>query len=420
MNDSRKGSMLIFLALEFAFQAASRSYALAQDLTGLQEGTRIELLERQQEEKARNPIPAKPHKVELILDKYVGEDPLNKCMGGIPGLHLHFGGLPSGAGFVLGPEYLRTDLAGGQVSFRASAIGSMKLWYLIETELEFPHLARQHLDLSFREHRMDANSIDYYGPGPDSQKTGRSNYRREESAVDFSLDFRPTRRYLSLGFSAGYQWYNVGPGQSDAFIPTEEQYPESVAPGINTQTNYLRMGPFLEVDSRDKPKDPHGGTHLLVRFNQFEDRKLERYSFRQIDACFEQYIPFFNQKRVLALRARSVLSYPQAGSVVPFYMQPTLGGSSDLRGYHRYRFYDNNSFLIAAEYRWEIFTLMDAALFGDAGKVFQRDGDFNLKELESDFGFGLRFKSRRAVLFRIDTAFSHEGYGLWIRFDHVF
>ena len=115
-----------------------------------------------------------------------------------------------------------------------------------------------------------------------------------------------------------------------------------------------------------------------------------------------------------------MLSYPFSGNRLPFYMQPTLGGTSDLRGYQRYRFYDNNSFVMNAEYRWEIFTLLDAAVFADAGKVFHRDGDFGLEHLESDAGFGFRFKTRHNVAFRIDTAFSHEGYGLWLTFDHIF
>jgi len=102
------------------------------------------------------------------------------------------------------------------------------------------------------------------------------------------------------------------------------------------------------------------------------------------------------------------------------YMQPTLGGASDLRGYRHDRFYDDNIFLLNAEYRWEVFALMDAVFFADAGKVFHRDGDFNLKKCESDVGFGVRFKTRRALVFRVDTAFSHEGFGLWFVFDHAF
>ncbi len=365
-------------------------------------------------------MPATPGKAEQSLERYVGENPLNEYMGGLPGLHLRLGGMPGGAGFALGPEYFRPDLAKGQVSFRVSAVGSTKQWYLIETELLFPHLARRYLDLGIQGRRLDANSIDYYGSGPYSQKEWHSNYRREENALDFSLTFRPTRRYLSIGFTAGYLWLNVGPGQSSRSTSSEKEYHASLTPGIDRQTNYLHAGPFLEVDSRDKPKDPHGGTHFLVKFNQFSDRKYGHYSFRQIDASIEQYLPFFNQKRIIALRALSVLSDPRAGSAVPFYMQPSLGGASDLRGYRRYRFCDNNIFLSNAEYRWEVFTLMDAALFADAGKVFHRVGDFRVRELESDVGFGLRFKTRRAVVLRIDTAFSHEGVGLWLNFDPVF
>jgi hypothetical protein len=32
-----------------------------------------------------------------------------------------------------------------------------------------------------------------------------------------------------------------------------------------------------------------------------------------------------------------------AGSVVPFYVQPTLGGPDDLRGFRRFRFRDDNA-----------------------------------------------------------------------------
>jgi outer membrane protein assembly factor BamA len=414
MNHRWAFSALVILVFEVG------SGLLAQDTTSSQAGTRMELYIAQQNDKARHLQPAKPDPAEQAIVQYVGDNPLTRLFGWMPGLRLRFGGLPSGGGFSLGPEYFRPDLAKGRVSFRASAVGSKSQWYMIDTELRFPHLARRYLDLSIVGRRVDANSLDYYGPGSGSQKEGRSNYRLEESSVNFSLAFKPARRHLSLGFTGGYQWNNTGPGQSALYISAEKAYAPAMAPGIDRQTNYFVAGPFLEVDSRDKPKDPHKGTHFLAKFRQFSDRRLDQYSFKQIEGSIEQYFPFFNQKRVLSLRARSILSYPDAGNAIPFYMQPTLGGPSDLRGYQRYRFSDNSSFLLNAEYRWEVFTLLDAALFADAGKVFHKDGDFSFEKLESDVGFGFRFKNRRAVVSRIDMAFSHEGYGLWLTFDHVF
>ncbi len=411
---------LIYLAGQIASSAALLPIATAQEVSSSQAATRKEALEKQQQEKARTLRPEEPDRAEQAFNNYIGENPLQRIFGGITGLRLRFGGLPSGSGFGLGPEYYRPDLAKGQVLFRAAAIGSAKRWYLVDTELQFPYLARRFLSVGMLGRRIDENSVGYYGPGPDSSKGNRSNFRREESSFDFSLGFRPARRYLSFGFTGGYQWINVGPGMETPFISTEKLFPPSVAPGIDEQATYLRAGPFVEFDSRDKPKDPHQGTHFLGKLNIYSDRKYNKYSFRQVEGSVEQYLPFLNQKRVIALRAKSVLSYPDSGQLVPFYMQPTLGGTSDLRGFRRFRFYDNDMFLINAEYRWEVFTLMDMALFADAGKVFHRDGDFDLRHLESDLGFGLRFKTRRAVVFRIDTAFSHEGFGLWMTFDPVF
>jgi len=343
--------------------------------------SRAEVIEAQRKDKTNNLSPAKLQGVEEALEKYIGEDPLNNVMGGVRGLRLKLGGLPSGGGFALGPEYYRADLAKGQMHFRVFASGSNKQWYLIGTELRFPHLADNYLDLDIHGRRLDANSVSYYGPGPDSNKAERTNFRREENALDISLSFKPTRRYLSLGVVSGYLWLNTGPGQSDLYTSTEDQFSPEATPGIDRQTDYLRTGLVLDVDSRDRPADPHAGTHFRVELNHLSDRKFDQYSFRQIESSIEQYLPFFNEKRVIALRARSVLSYPSGGNSVPFYMQPSLGGTSDLRGYQRYRFYDNNSFVMNVEYRWEIFTLLDAAVFADAGKVFHRDGDFNFEQL---------------------------------------
>jgi outer membrane protein assembly factor BamA len=410
-----------FLAIQaMVFFLSTVSFVFASDTSETQTETRIATIEAQQESKSRNLFPSQPSRAESVLEKFIGDDPMNKYVGRIPGMHLRFGGLPSGAGLSLGLEYLRPDLAGGVTSFRSYVVGSKKQWYKIGTELQFPHLAGRFLELKIQGWRLDANSMDYYGPGPDSRESGRVNYRREENALDIFVAFKPVRKHLSIGFAAGYQALSISPRSSSAHASSDEQDSPDHAPVIAQPMQYLCFGPFLEVDSREKPNDPHAGTHFMVKFSRFDDKRFDQYSFRKIEGSLEQYIPFYNKKRVIALRAHTVLSYPDGGNRVPFYMQPTLGGGSDLRGYQRHRFHDNNLFLVSSEYRWEVFTLMDAALFVDAGKVFPRDGAFNFDRMQGDAGFGFRFKTREAVVLRIDTAFSHEGLGLWLAFDHVF
>jgi outer membrane protein assembly factor BamA len=409
-----------FGAIQAVLFLLSLSSVFATDDSESRTETRMAIIEAQQEAKSKDPVPAQPSRAERLLDKYVGDDPMNKYVGSIPGLNLRLGGLPSGAGLSLGLEYQRPDLAGGRVFFSSSAIGSEREWYRLGAGLQFPHLVGRYLDLKIQGWRLDANSIDYHGPGPDSRDSDLISYRREENAIDVSMAFKPVRKYFNIGFAAGYQDLSISPKTVSSLNSSGEFAFSEQTPIVAQPAQYLSFGPFLEVDSREKPNDPHVGTHFLVKFSRFDDIKFDQYSFRQVEGALEQYIPFLNQKRVIALRARTVLSYPDNGNTVPFYMQPTLGGGSDLRGYQRHRFYDNNSFLVGSEYRWEVFTLMDAALFVDAGKVFNRDGAFNLDHMQSDAGFGFRFKTREAVVLRMDTAFSHEGIGVWVAFDHVF
>jgi hemolysin activation/secretion protein len=96
------------------------------------------------------------------------------------------------------------------------------------------------------------------------------------------------------------------------------------------------------------------------------------------------------------------------------------GGSDDLRGFRPYRFYGDHAILMNAEWRWEVFSGMDMAVFADAGKVTMARSDLNLKDLESSVGFGLRFNVRNATFLRVDVGFSHEGFQVWFKFNDIF
>src|SRR5262249_1840207 len=104
----------------------------------------------------------------------------------------------------------------------------------------------------------------------------------------------------------------------------------------------------------------------------------------------------------------------------PFYMQPSLGGSDDLRGYRPYRFRGDNMMVMNGEYRWEIFSGLDMAIFADAGKVFTRKSDFSLRNLENAVGVCFRFNALNRTFLRLDVGFSHEGFQIWAKFSNVF
>ena len=74
------------------------------------------------------------------------------------------------------------------------------------------------------------------------------------------------------------------------------------------------------------------------------------------------------------------------------------------------------------EYRWEIFSALDGALFYDAGKVAPRFGDLNFDDLKSDYGIGFRFGTSNGVFLRIEGAFGigEGGNHFVMRYGHVF
>jgi outer membrane protein assembly factor BamA len=120
------------------------------------------------------------------------------------------------------------------------------------------------------------------------------------------------------------------------------------------------------------------------------------------------------------VRAAGVFTDTTSGHEVPFYYQPTLGGSQALRGFREFRFRDSNSVVMQAEYRWEAWWALDAALFVDVGQVAPTRRALTLRNLETTYGIGFRLHSNRAFVSRLDLAYSREGFLPLLRFEHVF
>jgi hypothetical protein len=285
--------------------------------------------ERQKKAAALKPEVVTPgeHRLLMVREKRI----LEKITYGVGGLRARIGALVTGSGFAVGPEYFRDDLANGNVVFRATTQFSTQRFQLYDVALAFPRLMNEHAFLDLHATHRNFPQMQYYGPGPDSQRTGRSNYRLEDTNYSFNLGVRPVRPFR-LGVTGGFTEVNVGPGTRRQWISTERIYSPAQAPGIDHQTDFLQGGVFAQFDYRDFPGAARKGGNYLARYTYNKDVDLRRHTFRRLELEAQQFIPFLNERRVIALRARSELTYKNAGQVVPFYMQPVLGGSNDLRG----------------------------------------------------------------------------------------
>ncbi len=384
-----------------------------------QVSSRAAAIESDREDKARNLTPEKVNNTEATLGYIKDEKILERISAGISGFRLKLGGLVTGGGFALGPEYLRQDLADGEITFRAAAQSSFKSYQKYDIQFTVPSFASDRLFLEVYAVHHRYPGLNYRGPGMDSLEENETAFLLEDTAFDGALGLKPFR-YMDAGFTAGYLMMNTGPGNDDGLPSIEQVFTPEQTPGIDRQTDFLRFGAFAKLDYRDNPGGARSGGMYFFQFNDYSDRLLDLHDFRRVDFEIQQYIPFFNKRRVIAFRLKSVLAFHDTGQTVPFYFQPVLGGSNDLRGFQPFRFYDNNLLLMNVEYRWETFSGLDSAIFFDAGKVFPDYSEWDFRNLESSAGFGFRFNVRNNVFLRIDTGFSREGTQIWFKFEDIF
>lgn len=380
--------------------------------------TRAETLRREREAKSADLHEPQPSKVErLLLDLEAGRL-FERLLSPPEGLYPKFGTVTPGSGLAAGPAYRSTGHLGGAVDFSAYAMGSLQQYWILDGRVQLPRLLNERLALDAHVQRYDFPDELFFGIGPDSLRSNEVRYGVRNTVVGGSALFRPTT-WLAVRGGADYLSPSIDSSADPESIGS--LFDDQSAPGLAAQPNFVRYETGIDANTREPRGNPRAGGRYALTYQRFEDVDEGSYSFHRVEADVQHYISLLRNRRVLALHAVASVSNADDGARIPFYLQRTLGGPDDLRGFHRFRFRDQHALLFQAEYRWEIFTAVDGAIFYDAGKVASRIEDLNLKDLESDYGIGFRFGTANGVFLRIEGAFGSSGGKHFIfRFGHVF
>jgi outer membrane protein assembly factor BamA len=215
---------------------------------------------------------------------------------------------------------------------------------------------------------------------------------------------------LNAGVDLGVGWAQTGPTSGEEVPSIETIFNAASAPGLFDETTFFGWGGFAGWDTRDLVRGPKSGGFYGVQFSHYRDVSGGAYTHNRLELDGQQFLPYFNETRVLALFAKARFSYAgRDDRAVPFYMQPTLGGNFDLRGFGPYRYHDHNAFYAAIEHRWYAFTGLEMALFADAGKTVSDKSQVDFSGLNYSGGIGFRARLRDAIVLRFDIAASREG-----------
>ena len=384
--------------------------------------SRQEVLRRARADKAAALHAYAPGRLERWLSSLENEQTIENLFE-VPspsagGYYLTLGDITTGAGLTLGTGYNMRSWWGDRMSLAVRAAGSLRRYWKAEVEAFFPRLAGGRVFVTASARRQDFPRVDYYGSGPDSRFENWTSYRYQDASVALTGGARPAG-WLSLGGGVEYVAPSLGQGQNGLIPSIEELFTESEAPGLDDPSEYVRYQLFAQMGNQAEGNPRSGGSYR-VSYSLFDSR-ADGYRFDRWEFDLRQYVSFLRQRRVLAFRTVGSFLDPRGNGTVPFYLQPWLGGSHTLRGFRDYRLRDRHLILLQAEYRWEIFPLLETVLFYDTGKVAPTRRELNFSDFDTYYGVGVRLGTDSGVLFRLDYAMGgRDGNQVVLSFSNVF
>ena len=405
--------MRVILALAFVVLWPAAAPAHAQT-----PASRAEWLRQQRAEKAQHLQPYTPSGLERAVLK-IENDYLPRLVTPRTGFFPRLGSITSGGGFGIGPGYRIHDLFDGRADWITSGAVSLKQYWVVESLLTMPRLRNGRAFADLRVKYTSFPEEDFFGVGPDSALANRVDFGLQQITATVDGGWRP-RPWIRVGGTMEYFDPDMSRGKDKRQPDVSERFDETTAPGLASQPGFVKVGGFASIDYA-RPLNPRRGGRYVVGLHRYIDTDAGAYTFNRFDFDVQQYLPAFNERRVLVLRGAGSFSDPADGATVPFYMMLPLGGDHTLRGVPQFRFRDRSLMLFQAEYRFEILTALDGALFYDTGQVAPSRSALSLRDFERDYGIGLRVGTNAGVFIRFDVAFgSSEGTKTWLRFSHVF
>ncbi len=356
-------------------------------------------------------------------------------------LHIAIGSLAPGNGIAAGPAFVAhlTPNESWRLSWNADAVGSpnaswraglyMKTIYtggkrnlnIVTTTQEYPVI-------DFYAQGISLNKLDYYGLGNSTDRSGHSLWGMTQTIVG-ARGTKPFGSVLRLSLFGEVNGRFVGVrGEQENGTPSITQlYTPLSAPGLASQPAFAQFGQGARIE-------PHLlGGHLQldysVKFQEFV-APGSGYTFNRMVGDFSHTFPLYgnpsfvrvkafngpddcssssggrcppvsassNRSGAVGFRVLLSESFMPGGNTVPFYFQPTLGGS-DIDGeqlvpsYPDYRFRAPNLFLIRGSFEHSIWGPFAFTALLDEGRVGLTRGELGFNHMKHSVAVGLTLQA---------------------------
>jgi len=310
--------------------------------------------------------------------------------------HAIFGGFEQGSG-IGGGVQVTSARAIPAVEFRATVLRTTRRDRRFDLEAFLPNIAgsRNHADVWFSQlHRR----TDFYGVGPRTS---------EDLATEFTVDRRSYQGSLYRDLTEHLQ----------GGIYTQMMDTHGVLRTDRTDSQILTYGTFLSYDTRDNSIGLTRGLNLFGRVASADGvgrrNGAAKYGWMEVEVDARAHAPLGSSRTSLLLRSRGQFKTPAGGgNAIPYYDLSWLGGRQYLRGYHSYRFRDNNVILVSSELQQTVHSMtnvrgIDVFALADTGQVWGTQR-FDSRNWQSGFGGGVQYRHSRTVAARVEAGRSRE------------
>jgi hypothetical protein len=302
---------------------------------------------------------------------------------------------------------------------------------------------------------ISLNQLFYFGLGNNSSPQGETAYMMSEtiagmSAIKPVFELSAIRRLnLSLNGAMNGRFVGLG-GNSSATVPSiGVLYTASTAPGLNSQPVMVQFQEGLRLEpqignrfqinylgSFEQYAASSASHHSFLRWTADLNHTFSLYGHTQSayghtqsaasaatsrgpDQCADDPCPAVSYSQNLSgsIGVRLLLSESaySSSSTVPFYFQPTLGGSdidgqTMLPSYQDYRFRAPNLIYLKGSFEHSVWGPLGFAANWDEGKVELARSQFDFDHLKHSFAAGLTIRAGGFPMVTVLFAWGgHEG-----------
>lgn len=364
--------------------------------------SRADEIAKTQEEKEQQAEPYRPNRLETFLSQVEQ----GKWIFGVPrGWYFGTGSVYPGGGFTAGGGY--RHYIGYDSYVDANVLLSRRAYKKVGITGFTPNHFKSRVDLKGSIVWLDATQVAFYGLGDATEKADLANFRINRAYVEGAATVRPFK-WIGLGFEGGVDDYTQKPGQGPS-PSIEEVYTRESAPLLGDDPLYLRGEVSATAYWQRTPSYSRRGGMYTLAYEEFNPIRGNGGTFGFLRTELVQHVPIHRETWVVSLSSASE-SIVRKSDVVPYFLMPSLGGGSSLRGYATDRLRDRHTLLLSGELRWFPNRLgLDMALFMDGGTVAPFRSELVHNDFKIDYGVGIRFHSPTATVMRMDVAYGSEG-----------